>query len=63
MSASITWLGVEFLADVVNYFWHILVEVVKLIHKERVLSIRVSSDVFKLILCGPGYTDGVGNHT
>lgn len=61
--ASVAWLGVELVADVVNHFCHILVEVVKLVHKEGVLSVGVGGDVLQLVLRRPGDADGVRDHT
>lgn len=42
---------------------HELVEVVKLVHEEGVLLVRVGGDVLQLVLGRPGDADGVGDHT
>ena len=61
--SSVSGLGVELLADVVDDLGHEFVEVVKLVHKEGVLLVRVCGDVLQLVLGCPGDTDGIGDHT
>lgn len=61
--SSVSGLGVELLADVLDDLGYKLVKVVKLIHEERVLFVGVCGDVLQLVLGSPGYADGVGDHT
>lgn len=61
--SSVSGLGVELLADIVDDLGHKFVEVVKLIHKEGVLLVRVRGNVLQLILGCPGNADRVGDHT
>lgn len=60
---SVSGLGVELLADVVDDLGYKLVEVVELVHKEGVLLVRVCGNVLQLILGGPGDSNGIGDHT
>lgn len=61
--SSVSGLGVELLADVVDDLGHKFVEVVELVHEEGVLLVGVCGDVLQLILGCPGDADGVGDHT
>lgn len=61
--SSVSGLGVELVADVVDDLGHKFVEVVKLIHEEGVLLIGVRGDVLQLVLGCPGDANGVGDHT
>lgn len=62
-ASSVSGLGVELLADVVDDLGYKLVEVVELVHEEGVLLVGVCGDVLQLILGCPGNADGVGDHT
>lgn len=62
-SLSVSGLGVELLADVVDDLGHKFVQVVELVHEEGVVFVRVCGDVLQLILGRPGNADGVGDHT
>lgn len=61
--SSVSGLGVELLADVVDDFGYKFVKVVKLIYEEGVLLVGVCGDVLQFILGCPGDADGVGDHT
>lgn len=61
--SSVSGLGVELLADVVDDLGYKFVEIVELINKEGVLLVWVRGDVLQLILGCPGNADGVGDHT
>lgn len=61
--SSVSGLGVELLADVLDDLGYKFVQVVELVHEEGVLFVGVRGDVLQLILGCPGDTDGVGDYT